>query len=712
MSSQAPLKRAMGRRSLRREWSRAFAIMLVLLLVSAVATVVGVRGLVNQVRATARQLHVESVTVDAISSDVVAHEEVGHKLLSNESVDRLAYVQQQQEISAMFEHAQVVFPATNGMRATIVKADQLWQAGLTTYGLWSTEVGNLHGDHSVDNPLYGASSDNVGALLRSLEGPSLDAMDRGLAHAGNLERLLIVALTCLFSLALAATVYYRRRMVRDLLRPVTTMHQGVLKLQAGEYDHRIAIARSDELGELAGAFNGMAGALRESHVALTLRATRDSLTGLLNRASLTERLASSFGPGADRRSVQEGVLFIDVDDFKEVNDSLGHEGGDALLIQLAARLNDCVRPQDLVARLGGDEFAIVVVAADASAAASALAERILSTLHQPFAINRSNVVVSVSIGAAVRLPETADAAEVLRNADFAMYMAKGSGKNRFQLFDAEVHDSLVGRSALKADLAGAVEAGQLRLDYQPIVDLRTGAVLGAEALLRWEHPTRGLLPPLEFIALAEETGDICALGSWVLATAAQQGASWRQGTGGHADLWVSVNLSPFQLADAAAVDDLRRILVDPAAEAEHLVLEITETALTADLTGGIEALRSLKTLGVRIAIDDFGTGFSSLSTLGALPIDILKIDRSFVSGQSADTPSALMLEGILGLADRLSLPVIAEGIEEPEQLELLATLGCGMGQGYLFGRPMAAAALEQLLIEGVLRTPFAAARGV
>jgi len=493
---------------------------------------------------------------------------------------------------------------------------------------------------------------------------------------------------------------------------VTTMHQGVLKLQAGEYDHRIAVARSDELGELAGAFNGMAGALRESHVALTLRATRDSLTGLLNRASLTERLATSFGAGADRRTIQEGVLFIDVDDFKEVNDSLGHEGGDALLIQLATRLNDCVRPQDLVARLGGDEFAIVVVATDASAAASALAERILTRLHEPFTLNSSSAVVSVSIGAAVRLPETADAAELLRNADFAMYMAKGGGKNRFQLFDAEVHDSLVGRSALKADLALAVAAGQLRLDYQPILDLRTGHILGAEALVRWDHPTRGLLPPFEFIALAEETGDICALGFWVLETAARQGASWRQSTAGHPDLWVSVNLSPFQLADSDAVDDLRRVLADPTIEAQHLVLEITETALTTDLDGGIAALHSLKTLGVRIAIDDFGTGFSSLSTLGALPVDILKIDRSFVSGQPSGAPSALMLEGILGLADRLSLPVIAEGIEEPEQLELLTTLGCGMGQGYLLGRPMPAPALEQLLVAGAVLTPLADARAM
>jgi diguanylate cyclase (GGDEF)-like protein len=701
--------RATRRRSLRREWSRAFAIMLALLLVSAIATIVGVRGLVDQVRATARQLHVESVTVATLSGDVVAHEEVAHKLLSDETVDRTAFVQQQQEISSLFDHARTVFPVDHGMRATVVKAQQLWQSGLTTYGLWGTQVQALHGNHAADNPLYGASSDSVGALLGSLEGPSLDAMDRGLTHAGDLEWMLIIALICLFSLALAATVYYRRRMIRDLLQPVTTMHQGVLKLQAGEYDHRIAIARSDELGELAGAFNGMAGALRESHVALTFRATRDSLTGLLNRASVTERLSTSFAAGADHRTLQECVLFIDVDDFKEVNDSLGHEGGDALLIQLATRLNECVRPQDMVARLGGDEFAVVVVSNDPSGAAEVVAERILSALREPFTFSGVSLAVSASIGAAVRLPQTADAAELLRNADFAMYMAKGSGKNRFQLFDAEVHDSLVGRSALKADLALAVAADQLRLDYQPIIELTTGHILGAEALVRWEHPTRGLLPPLEFIALAEETGDICGLGSWVLEAAARQGAVWRRSIAGHADLWISVNVSPFQLADPDAVDDLRRVLADPSIEAKHIVLEITETALTADLGGGIAALHTLKSFGARVAIDDFGTGFSSLSTLGTLPVDILKIDRSFVSGQPSGAPSALMLEGILGLADRLSLPVIAEGIEEPEQLELLATLGCRMGQGYLLSRPISALALERLLLAGAILTPQAAA---
>jgi diguanylate cyclase (GGDEF)-like protein len=687
--------------SLRREWSRAFAVMLVLLLVAAVATIVGVRGVVDEVRGTAHQLHIESVTVAALRTELVDHEQTGHKLLSDKPVDRAAYVRQQNELSRRFEAAATVF-ATSGLRPTIVKAHTSWQKGLRTYGLWgATEVQALHGDHSANNPTYGASSDATAALLDDLEGPSLDAMDRGLAHGGDLERALIIVLTGLFGLALAATVYFRRRMSTDLLRPVASMHQGVMRLRAGDFENRIEVVRRDELGELAEAFNGMAGALRDTHLALTVRASNDPLTGLANRASLTERLASSFGPSTDRRARQESLLFIDIDDFKDVNDSVGHEGGDSLLVQLAVRLNECVRAQDLVARLGGDEFAIVVMEDENGCVAVEVAERILGALHAPFTVCGARMVVNVSIGVAQRRPTTGDAAELLRQADFAMYMAKGGGKARFQLFDAHMHDDMLGRSALKTDLALAVTTGQLRLDYQPVADLRTGEILGIEALVRWQHPTLGLLSPDHFITLAEETGDIDAIGCWVLDTATRQVVAWRS-MDHCANLWLSVNLSTFQLADPQSLVAIQRILADPGVDAAKVVLEVTETALAADFEGGIAALNTLKSFGVRIAIDDFGTGFSSLSTLANLPVDIIKIDRSFVSGQPSAAPSVPMLEGILGLANKLSLEVVAEGIEEPEQLDLLRTLGCTMGQGYLLARPASAPALEALLASGSL----------
>jgi diguanylate cyclase (GGDEF)-like protein len=677
--------------------------MLLLLLAAAAATIVGVRGVVDEVEGTAIQLHLESNTVAVLRTDLVNHEEIAHKLLSNEPVDRSAFVRTQQAISGLFDQAASVFPTTNGMRAAIVAAHQSWQKGLTTYGLWGDQVRALHGNHTVDNPTFGASSDATRALLDGLGGASLNAMDVGLAHGVDLERILIAALTGLFLLALAVTVYFRRRMAKDLLRPVATMHECVLKLQAGDYSNRIDVARRDELGELAQAFNRMADALHNSHLALTLRATHDSLTGLANRASLTERLTASFRSGSDRRARQESLLFIDIDDFKDVNDSKGHEGGDALLIQLAARLNGCVRPPDLVARLGGDEFAIVVMEDDdGGSVAVEVAERIGEALRVPFIVGGDSLVVTVSIGVAQRRPATGDAAELLRQADFAMYMAKGRGKARYQLFDAQMHDHMVDRGALKTSLAVAVASGELRIEYQPVADLRTGKILGVEALVRWQHPTLGLLTPAEFIPLAEESGDIDDIGCWVLDTATRQVAGWRQTIDHRDSLWVAVNLSAFQLSNSHSLAAIQAILANPMVQADKVVLEVTETALAADVDTGIAALTTLKGFGVRIAIDDFGTGFSSLSTLAGLPVDILKIDRSLVSGQASGAQAVPMLEGILGLADELSLTVIAEGIEEPEQLDLLRTLGCGIGQGYLLARPVPALALEALLASGSL----------
>ena len=501
--------------------------MLLGLLLTAAATIVGVRGVVDQVEGTAHQLHLESKTAGALSTAIVNHEEVAHKLLSAESIDRTAFIRQQQQISGLFDQAATVFPTSNGMRATIVKARQSWQSGLATYGLWGNQVQALKGDHSVDNPIYGASSDGTVALVVGLEGPSLDAMDAGLAYGSDLERILIIALSAMFVMGLAGTVYLRRRMAKTLLKPVAAMYDNVLKLEAGDYNNRMEVARRDELGELAQAFNHMAEALHSSHLALTLRATHDSLTGLANRATLTERLTASFRSGSLHRVRRESLLFIDIDDFKDVNDTKGHEGGDALLIQLAGRLNSCVRTQDLVARLGGDEFAIMVREDDeGGSVAVEVAERVLNALRAPFIVSGEFLVVTVSIGVAQRTPETGSAAELLRQADFAMYMAKGSGKARYQLFDAQMHEHMVERSALKTNLA--VASGQLRLEYQPIADLRTGEIVGVEALVRWQHPTLGLLEPETFIPLAEQTGDIDAIGCWVLDTATRQVAAWRQ----------------------------------------------------------------------------------------------------------------------------------------------------------------------------------------
>jgi diguanylate cyclase (GGDEF)-like protein len=689
--------------SLRREWSRAFAMALTLLLVASIGTYGSVRMLVDHFSGTARQLDRETQTLTSLKGAISDHEIDGLRLLKGDILAPDVFLAQQVAISRQFSTTMRVFaPRGDDL---VGKAQIAWQRSLTTAGLWGDQLRSLVAptDTAVEGKVQiGLQVDTSFAqrTLDNLDGPAVAAMNAGLADGAVLERQLIAALAALFAVALGLTAYFRRRMSKDLVRPVARMHAGVLRLRAGEYDHRIDVARRDELGELAEAFNGMADALHDNHLALTMRATHDSLTGLANRAALTERLTESFHSDGDRRARRESVLFIDIDDFKDVNDSLGHDGGDALLVELAVRLKACVRPHDLLARLGGDEFAIVVVESDRGSIAVEVAERILDALREPFVVNDTQLAVAASIGIAEHA-DSADAAELLRQADFAMYMAKGGGKGRYQIFDGGMHDSMIGRSALKSDLAAAAHSDQLRLEYQPVVDLRTGEILGVEALVRWQHPTLGLLPPAEFIPLAEETGAIDAIGCWVLQTAGRQVRQWRT-MDLCEDLWVAVNLSAFQLLNPSSRDALQRILADPAVDATKIVLEITETALAADIEGGITSLNALKSTGIRIAIDDFGTGFSSLSTLARLPVDILKIDGSFVSGTGSVAAAGPMLEGILGLADKLSLTVIAEGIEQADQLDLLRDLRCSLGQGYLLARPLAPAALEELLAAGGL----------
>lgn len=699
-SGKGGVKRAGRTWSLRREWSRAFIILLLLPLAASIGTFVGVNVIVGQFSTTTKQLDQKLTVVAALQADMLAHEYIAHQIVSGVSVDRQAFVRQQNELSKAFAEAVKSFPADAAavVRQTAVK----WQAVLTKYGLWGDQVLTFHGPRLDLNRLLGADSDEARGLLDSLQQPSLMAMRQGVASAEALAHLLLISLGLMFGLALCVTQYFRWRMAKDLVRPVARLHRGVVRLRAGDYGSRIEVERPDELGELAEAFNGMARALHESHLALTQRATHDSLTGLANRLVLTERLTASFAQGTDRRSVHESVLFIDVDDLKDVNDSLGHEMGDVLLTELAARLRRCVHGQDLVVRLGGDELAIVVVEEEGSTLAVHVAQRVLEALQTPFAIGDARLGVSVSIGVAQRRHDTRDAADLLRQADFAMYMAKGGGKGRLEIFDAAMHDAMVGRAALKVDLAVAASSGQLRLEYQPIADLRTGQIVGVEALVRWQHPSLGWLAPSEFIALAEETGDIEAIGCWVLDTATRQVALWRETVDHCANLWLAVNLSALQLRSSQSLASIERILAGSAAQAIDVVFEVTETALVSDLGIGIASLHALKALGVRIAIDDFGTGFSSLSTLASLPVDIVKIDRSFLSSVAFATPSVAMLEAVLGLAEKLNLDVIVEGIEDVQQLELLRSLGCAQGQGYFLARPSPAQSLEPVLSAGRL----------
>ena len=418
---------------------------------------------------------------------------------------------------------------------------------------------------------------------------------------------------------------------------------------------------------------------------LLRQAFNDDLTGLANRALLTERLNEGLIAASPRKPI--AVLFLDLDDFKTINDSLGHTFGDQLLTAVAARLKDLIRPSDTAARLGGDEFAVLMQGVRGAKGAEVVAERILTSLHQPFLIQGHELYARCSIGIVVDGGESSSAEDVLRNADLAMYTAKSRGKACYEHFVPGMREAAMERMHLKAELQRALERNEFTVHYQPVVDLFTGIPKGVEALLRWTHPEKGNIPPNTFVPLAEETGLIVDIGSWVLKEATTQVDKWNRTRAG-APLTVSVNLSARQLHDSTLLSHVAAALGASRLPPEQLVLEITETVIMQDTEATIEQLSALKRLGVKLAIDDFGTGYSSLGYLQRFPIDILKIDRSFVSGMTPGSGQSRITRGIVGLSKTLGLKSVAEGVETQQELEQLQRSGCDCAQGYLFSRPL------------------------
>ena len=429
-------------------------------------------------------------------------------------------------------------------------------------------------------------------------------------------------------------------------------------------------------------------------------AFHDALTGLPNRALFIDRLQAALArlQGAAARGHHKGmfaVVFLDVDRFKLVNDSLGHTVGDRLLIELSSALSTAVRPGDTVARLGGDEFTILLEDIEEREEAIAVAERIQVVLREPLTLSGHEVFATVSMGIALSAPGYRRAEDILRDADTAMYHAKALGKSRHQVFDSSMHARARKLLQLEHDVRRAIERSEFRVHYQPIVRLEDGRIAGFEALVRWQHPERGLVPPSEFIPLAEETGLIVPLGRLVLEEACRQAAEWQQRWG--EELVVSVNLSVKQISHPGLVEQVDAALRQSGLPPRLLKLEVTETMVMENTDGAITLLRRLKALGVHIAIDDFGTGYSSLSYLLRLPADTLKIDRSFVSGTGDAGRNVSIVRTIVGLAYSLGLDVVAEGVETEEQRALLADLGCPFAQGYLFSPAVDAAAAEGLI---------------
>ena len=426
--------------------------------------------------------------------------------------------------------------------------------------------------------------------------------------------------------------------------------------------------------------------------ALAHQAFHDDLTGLPNRALFSDRLEHAL---SRRDHGPVAVVYCDLDDFKVVNDSLGHAAGDRLLSEVAQRIRGLLRPSDTAARLGGDEFAVLLEDVGGEAGALQVAQRLLAALRQPLDLGSTVVFPQASVGVAVSTDASTTAEELLRRADTAMYAAKGGGKDTVTVFRPRLDAAQRGRLELRADLQAALERDELELHYQPTVDLATGALAGVEALVRWRHPRRGLVPPGEFIPLAEDSGLIVPIGRWVLAEASRQAVAWERAHGSRAT--ISVNLSGRQLALPEVVDDVRRALADSGLDPRRLLLEITESVLLEETPELGDRLEALKDLGVRLAVDDFGTGYSSLAYLQRLPVDVLKIDKAFVDALGDGAEQQALAETIVTLARMMRLQAVAEGVERGEQARVLRSLGCDLAQGYLFARPLQADAIGALL---------------
>ncbi len=437
--------------------------------------------------------------------------------------------------------------------------------------------------------------------------------------------------------------------------------------------------------------------LKQAQDELRVLAHHDQLTGLANRSLFTDRLNHAIARAKRNSSYRYAVLFLDFDGFKIINDSLGHSLGDKLLSEMAERIRSCVREVDTVARFGGDEFVVLMDGIHSADDVQVLSQRLLDHLAVPFKFETSEVISTVSIGVVVGTENYEDADEVIRDADAAMYQAKAGGRAQYCLFDLQMHTQAVRRMRLEQDLRQCSFDEQFQVYYQPIVDLESGTTVGFEALLRWDHPEHGRIEPDEFIGIAEESGLIVSLGEWVLRESCKQMAAWRARFDDVLEMSINVNLSRRQMLSAEIFDVIDRVLVETGLPAQALKLEVTESAVMDNPQAIVSVMQRIHKLGVRLAMDDFGTGHSSLSCLHQFPIDQLKIDRSFIENMQEHREFAAVMDAIVSLAHFLRLEVVAEGIENAEQLSQLQAMDCQYAQGFFFAKPMAASVATNYL---------------
>jgi diguanylate cyclase (GGDEF)-like protein len=528
--------------------------------------------------------------------------------------------------------------------------------------------------------------DNGGLLLALI--PTQDlisaADQRKLFELIGLVGLLIALL--LFELLLA----------RDIAQPLESMVDTTQDIIRGNYNRLVPSSNIQEMQELGKAINYLAQQLQVQISKLTYQAFHDPLTNLPNRPLFEDRLHRAL-VRAQRSQNTIAVLFLDLDGFKLINDSFGHKAGDRLLVMVSERLDSCLRDEDTLARLGGDEFTILLENIQDIEDATSVANRIAKQLELPFSLEEHEIFISASIGIAISTGAQSRPEDFLRDADAAMYAAKKNGKANHQVFNLNMASQARQQLLMEAELRRAIERQEFRVYYQPVIHLDTGKIVEVEALVRWQHPLRGLVPPLEFIPLAEDTGLIIPLGQWILEQACKQLRAWHLQYPSDSPLVVGVNLSTKQFQQSQLEDKIAAILQEQNLEPGSLKLEITESVLLKDTDANLSALQKLKNLGVKLAIDDFGTGFSALNYLKRFPIDTIKIDRSFVNGLGCNAQDTAIVHAIIAFAKALNLGITAEGIETADQLALLRELNCDRGQGYYFSKPLTSEAIGHLL---------------
>ena len=485
---------------------------------------------------------------------------------------------------------------------------------------------------------------------------------------------------------------------REILDELGRVQAAASDLAQGVFTPRAATSRIQELQTLGDTLNAVAGHMEAQVAELAAQAFYDPLTKLPNRALFLDRLERML-TRVKRRKGSVAVLFLDLDNFKLVNDSLGHDIGDQLLLAVARRLQGSVRAEDTVARFGGDEFAIAAGDIAQPSDATRIASRVADQLATAFTLDGQEVYVSSSVGIALNRSEHDRPESLLRDADTAMYKAKVNGKARFELFSQDMQNQTTERLRVETDLRRAVERRELQVHYQPVVDLQSRQIVEVEALLRWEHPRRGFISPAEFIPIAEESGLIGPIGRWVLLQACRQGRAWRDEFGPGAPAKVSVNLSARQFS-AGLVKEIQQVLHEADLSPDGLKLEITEGILMRSEASTFAILFELKELQIDLALDDFGVGYSSLAYLKRFPFSSLKIDRSFVQRIGRDPEDAAIVRAIVTIAKALRMNIVGEGVETVDQYEHLLALGCDRGQGYYFARPMTAHAVGELLRAG------------